>query len=456
MAKQRKHRKPQRKSRNRFVAQARARMKRYWPVARELWEERGTAWAGVVGALGVIAVVFALWPTRSVILASATTASTDPVPTHAQLLADPLSQEPWEFFHPMWKDEESWLSLSANPEERTGIKEQISEIRQIVSDPKGRIEPGFRVPEFLKDRVVFWMLVHSRYSRKIRVIHDRNDPAIIYGYLDFRPLYRVLGVTAVLEKRISAVEKNVLQGIRDRLKEAGGIGNSRLMAPKEREQIHSFLSHHGALGKNRIAALSSSIRTQTGQSDEFIAALHRSRVLLPHIESVFRQRNLPIALGRIPFVESSFNDIAYSKVGAMGIWQFMPATAQELIHRTKRELWSDPIWQTRGATRLFAMYRSVLPDWGTTVTSYNSGVGRVRRLIEKYRLTGIEGLLQLPEPDNLGFAGQNFYAQFLSANLVEAYKDELFVSTVPTGEVATVLKGLSPFAKEVCESTTTK
>ena len=44
------------------------------------------------------------------------------------------------------------------------------------------------------------------------------------------------------------------------------------------------------------------------------------------MEEIFRQRQLPIELTRLPFVESSFNLNARSRVGASGIWQFMRST----------------------------------------------------------------------------------------------------------------------------------
>lgn len=450
MSKGRRQRKAKRVHKS--LHEVKASWKRFKRLAEEKLEGKSTALAALVGGILALGAVVFFWPSRSLDVSSSVLTAADPVPTHAQMLADPLSSDPWDFFHPVWKDEDSWFSMPTSADERSSLKEYLTQLNRIVSDPHGRIESEFHVPGFLKDRVVFWMLIHSRYSRKIRVIHDRTDPGVIYGYLDLRPLYRVLGNTGNLERRAANVEKSVLKGIRERLTEAAGLGTSRILGTKEKEQLHVFLSQHGALGKVRVASLSAAIRTQTGQSDEFIAALTRSSQLLPHIESVMRRKGLPIALARIPFVESSFNDVAHSKVGAMGIWQFMPATAQELISSTKRELWSDPIWQTRGAARMFSMYRSVLPDWGTTVTSYNSGVGRVKRILEKNRLKGIEGLLQLGEPDNLGFAGQNFFAQFLSANLVEAYKDELFLSTVPSSEIAAVLGGTKPFSKEICEA----
>ena len=194
------------------------------------------------------------------------------------------------------------------------------------------------------------------------------------------------------------------------------------------------------------------MRTQSGQSDYFLQALYRSRNLLPHIESVFRQKSLPVALGRIPFVESSFNVRAYSKGGAMGIWQFMPDTAHQMIHAREEKDFSDPLKQTASAARILQMYRSVLPDWGTTVTSYNSGVGRVRKIVEKYRLRDVEGLLQVPANDGLGFAGKNFFSEFLAANLVEAYKVELFGNALESADSTLVFQSMVPYPKEICDT----
>jgi hypothetical protein len=53
-------------------------------------------------------------------------------------------------------------------------------------------------------------------------------------------------------------------------------------------------------------------------------------------------------------------------------------------------------------------------------------VGRLQRLVRKYRATSIAKLLDVSDGSSLGFAGKNFYVQFLAANLVEAYKFELF------------------------------
>ena len=49
------------------------------------------------------------------------------------------------------------------------------------------------------------------------------------------------------------------------------------------------------------------------------------------MERIFRDEGLPVELTRLPLIESCFDVEAYSKVGAAGIWQFMPATGPHLL-----------------------------------------------------------------------------------------------------------------------------
>jgi membrane-bound lytic murein transglycosylase D len=114
-------------------------------------------------------------------------------------------------------------------------------------------------------------------------------------------------------------------------------------------------------------------------------------------------------------------------------------------------LWSDPLRQTKSAARLLKLYRSVLPDWGTAITSYNSGVGRIRKIVEKYKISNVSGLVDLSHNDTLGFAGKNFYSEFLAANFVEAYKENLFGQLLHSMESSLVFKSNGATPKELCD-----
>jgi hypothetical protein len=343
----------------------------------------------------------------------------------------------WEFFYPVWGryDKKGNYVESPTPEKFADLG---IDLEDLVDDPDRRVERDFRTPGWLRPRVLFWLGVHTAFSTRMRVIHDRRDPSIIYGYLDLRAVYRMAGRPALGDSWAYRIDAKVKKLLRERLAEAGGLTKkgSSGMSDREREALQGFLSRYGMASREEVARALPNVRSQTGQRDEFLAALRRSRDLLPHIESTLRRYDMPIALGRIPFVESSFNARAYSKVGAVGIWQFMPATARQFISKNDRKLWVDPLRQTVAAARMLRIFRNQLPDWSTTVTAYNSGAGRLSRLVRKFRTNSLEGILAVKGNNGLGFAGENFYAQFVSANLVEAYRREVFHKYLDSPEMA--------------------
>lgn len=358
------------------------------------------------------------------------------------------SNNPWDYFHPTWVKEYPWTLIAVDSGGESSIA--FSKAELLIEDPEGKIESSFLPAPELKGRVQFWIDIYSRFNSKTRVIHDRRRPEVSFGYIDFRSLFRSSSATAA-EIKSAQFEKKILAELRKRLDEAAGLTKTHLLSTEEKTAIQSFLSRNGALDRSGYQKLVRNIRTQTGQSDNFLLALQRAKFLLPHIESVFKQQGLPLALARIPFVESSFNARALSKIGAVGIWQFTPQTARELIHAEASDLWADPLKQTKSAARLLRMYRDSLPDWGTTITSYNSGVGRVRRIVQKYKVTNINALIELSHNDTLGFAGKNFYSEFLAANFVEAYKEQLFGSLLQGVDSFLVFKKNGAVPKELCD-----
>lgn len=315
---------------------------------------------------------------------------------------------PWLLFHPAW--------THPLPDDETLLT-------KIVDDPEHKLEKPFRVPGYLRERVLFWMRVHTNYTREMRLMTDRHDLSLIYGYIDFQPLYGACGPRA----RTKPLEKAIAKELRTKLVQAAKPATKKHARTEEELALRELLSKHGALSPAKALALGRGLRTQTGQRDEFLSALDRSHDLLPQLEAIFRRHGLPVALARIPFVESSFNWKAHSKVGAIGIWQFMPRTAHHILGRINRSQWTDPLLQSEAATEVLADFHKSLKDWSLAVTAYNSGQGRLHRLAHLKHATNLEPLLAPGKKHQaLGFAGRNFFAQFLSANLVEAYQGPLF------------------------------
>ncbi len=118
----------------------------------------------------------------------------------------------------------------------------------------------------------------------------------------------------------------------------------------------------------------------------FVVWLKRGRALMPEMEKILEEYGLPKDLKYLSMIESGYNAKALSYVGAVGLWQFMPATAREngLVINDYLDERRDLKKSTRAAanylTRLYANFGS----WHLSAASYNGGPGLVRRTLKNY------------------------------------------------------------------------
>jgi len=330
----------------------------------------------------------------------------------------------WDYFHAQWEaDGGNEISITPSPPSLSN-----ESLRYLLGDPHSRLDRELEVPETLKARVLFWVEIYTVFNSRMKVLHDRDNPEILYGYIDFNPLMQAERPSRTLERKMKRIEREIKAELKRRLENAFSPRKAR-HSPSQADAMdtirwRAFLATHQITSEKQVREHEKKLRSQSGQADMFEKALYRSQTLLPKMEEVFREHGLPAGLAHIPFVESSFDGRAYSRAGARGIWQFTNRAAREFIGRKNRREWSDPLLQTECAAHMLMHYRSVFPDWGTTVTSYNSGVGRVSKLLQRYGETRAEDLTH--HGRGLGFAGQNYYAEFLAANFIASYRTELF------------------------------
>src|SRR5690606_30685137 len=169
------------------------------------------------------------------------------------------------------------------------------------------------------------------------------------------------------------------------------------------------------------------LRFQLGQSDRFIQGIYYSGRYIREIEEIFKEYNVPKELTRLPFVESSFNIRARSKVGASGIWQFMRSTGRLYmkVNATIDER-NDPIISAHAAAKLLRQNYKVLESWPLAVTAYNYGAAGMKRIVEKAGTKNLAEIYGTNPTTRFGFASESIYTSFLAAIEVEKNAKKYF------------------------------
>jgi membrane-bound lytic murein transglycosylase D len=174
-----------------------------------------------------------------------------------------------------------------------------------------------------------------------------------------------------------------------------------------------------------LAADLDRIRSQTGIRERFLNGVATGNLYFDRMERIFEEERVPVAITRLPLVESSFDLRAYSKVGASGIWQFMPATGRRFMTMNEAvDERLDPFTATRSAARFLRENYAMLGSWPLAVMGYNHGPGGIARAVRQLGTTDVEEIVLRYDGPRFKFASRNFYPEFLAALDVETNRFE--------------------------------
>lgn len=105
----------------------------------------------------------------------------------------------------------------------------------------------------------------------------------------------------------------------------------------------------------------------------------------PMFEEALDKEGLPLELKYLPVIESALNPIARSRVGATGLWQFMPATGKmyNLEINSLVDERRDPYKSTQAAVQYLKDMYHIYGDWNLVIAAYNCGPGNVNKAIRR-------------------------------------------------------------------------
>ena len=290
-----------------------------------------------------------------------------------------------------------------------------------VSQPVSAQSPENFSTEGYRDRMKFWTDVFTRYGEGEYQIHDKNDLRLVYRVV--RTGAGQTGRTATRRRRQKL--RNARADVRRLLLDLTRLEASR-WSGKHREIAEVVRGAGYSLSSKTLKRLSGNVRHQRGIRERFRAGVIRSGRYLKRMKEIFRGEGLPEELAYLPHVESSFNDRAYSHAGAAGVWQFMRSTGRlymKINHSVDERL--HPIRATEAAARLLKANYRRLGNWPLAVTAYNQGANGMARAKRRHG-PDLRVIIKRYRSRTFGFAGQNFYAEFLAAIEIGSNPEKYF------------------------------
>lgn len=172
------------------------------------------------------------------------------------------------------------------------------------------------------------------------------------------------------------------------------------------------------------------------------------------MDAILIRHGLPKEIKYLAVIESHLKSAAVSWAGAVGPWQFMPATARrfglKVNHRIDER--TDYFKSTHAAARYLTELFSIYGDWLLVIAAYNSGPGNVNAAIRKSNSKDFWSLQNF-----LPAESRNHVKKFIAAHFIMEGRGG--ITTITKNETKNILLGnnsSSLLSKEELENTKTQ
>ncbi len=156
---------------------------------------------------------------------------------------------------------------------------------------------------------------------------------------------------------------------------------------------------------------------QNQQRKSFAIWLSRSGKYLPLMQKELKEAGLPEDLAYLAMIESGYNQKAYSKAHASGLWQFIPGTGA--LYNLKINKYIDERREadksTKAAVRFLSNLYDEFGDWHLAVAAYNAGPGKISKGLERHNVTDF---WSLAEYDYLAMETKRYVPKLIASIII--------------------------------------
>lgn len=145
----------------------------------------------------------------------------------------------------------------------------------------------------------------------------------------------------------------------------------------------------------------------------------------PLFEYKLKEYGLPQELMYLAIVESNLNPTAVSPAGAMGLWQFMPATGANygLKKGSHVSTFFDPVKETDAACKFLKHLYDMLGNWNLVLSAYNAGLGNVHKAIMKAKTDNYWEVRKYLPSETRAYVPAFHAIKYIGTNLNTFYKN---------------------------------